>query len=117
MTEVAEIEEQPRDLSDASSHSFSQAQLKYSFDTIMNLTFFNFLLFPAALIFWKAKAGFRSDLDEAFWIVSTFWHTSWWGIFLVLFLSIPASTIGLGLVPWILSVILVWPLGLASYSY
>ena len=96
-------------------NTWSDAQMKYSYETVLHTAFFNFLVFPVSGLLWKYRYGFQTGYDIALWIVGTFWQGSMWGIFLIIFLTSPAS-ITLAWVPYLMTSIVVWPLSYLAYS-
>ena len=94
----------------------SLAQLKYSYDTMMNISFFNVILFPMGLLFWKTRYGFLTDYDLVFGVVGAFWQGSIWLFFLIFFLVSPVS-LTLAWIPFILTSIVVWPMCYEAYNH
>ena len=117
MTEIEEVGDQPAAQNIGQEESpWSEAQLKYSFETLMNLTFFNFLVFPVGALLWKTRYGFANDFDLSLWVVGIFWQGSLWGIFLLIFLLVPSAII-LAWVPWLMTMLIIWPLSYVAYIY
>ena len=82
-----------------------------AFNVMYSVTTFNMLAFPIGLLAKQVSVGFNdSPFETIFWFIGTFWQTSVWGMFLLIF-TVSPTAIFLAFLPFIFSTLVVWPVG------